>query len=143
MNQFDQNYFKQSGSFGNNFSMGGNQSSFMNNSGRNSRNGLPGNSGNNQVHFYISKVVAQLRSEFRIEIIIQNLSSNGSHMNMRGVIGTNFGDKKFGSVGSKIDQKMVNMDQKGNMRGQVKKNMNKDFLSQVICSQSYDAKILL
>ena len=52
-------------------------------------------------------------------------------MNMRGVIGTNFGDKKFGSVGSKIDQKMVNMDQKGNVRGQVKKNMNKDFLSQV------------
>ena len=55
-------------------------------------------------------------------------------MNMRGVIGTNFGDKKFGSVGSKIDQKMVNMDQKGGMRGQVKKNMNKDFLSQVSCN---------
>ena len=60
-------------------------------------------------------------------------------MNMRGVIGTNFGDKKFGSVGSKIDQKMVNMDQKGGMRGQVKKNMNKDFLSQVSCVRIYCA----
>ena len=46
-----------------------------------------------------------------------------------GVIGTNFNDKKFGSVGSKLEQKMVNMEQKG--RGnQVKKV--KDFqLSQV------------
>ena len=54
-------------------------------------------------------------------------------MNMRGVIGTNFNDKKFGSVGSKLDQKMAMEKPNGQPRGsgQVKKKDNFQ-LSQVI-----------
>ena len=64
------------------------------------------------------------------------MSSNGGgggHMNMRGVIGASFNEKKFGSVGSKLDNaKNMPLDKtRGGSANQLKKQKDNFQMSQV------------